>query len=73
MMLSAYLDVAIVEYHIELFRTHKVNVLMGGITKDTIGCQAKNKIFKRCLNIVAGNIVSYYRVLNNPYGMVHIN
>ena len=73
MMLSAYLDVAILEDHIELFSPHTVDVLMGGIMKYTIGCQAKNKLFKRCLNIVSGNIISYYRVLNNLYGMIHIN
>ena len=46
---------------------------MVSFTQDIIGCWKKKKITKHCLNIVARNIYSYYRVLNSPSGMVQIN
>jgi hypothetical protein len=38
---------------------------VGNILEDSIGQNAKKKIPKRCINMIAGNISSYSRVLNN--------
>ena len=43
------------------------------IVQDTIGRQAKKKILKRRLNLVAGNLARYSCVLEKPSDMVQIN
>ena len=73
MMMSAYLKVALSEYHIELFNPCPVDFLMGSIIQDIIGRRGKNKISKRRLNIVAEIFSRYSCVMNKPSDIVHIN
>jgi oligoendopeptidase F len=48
------------------------NVLMGFISYDVKGKGAKQKIASRRLNMIAGNVASYSRCLNDPKSMQHM-
>ena len=62
---SAYLDVQMTEEQKELLApTHK-NALMGFILCDVKGKGAKNKIAKRRIDMISGNVSSYSRCLND--------
>ena len=63
---SAYLDANMSEDQSELLQPSYKNTLQGFIVCDVKGKGAQNKLAKRRLDVISGNVSSYLRCLNNP-------
>lgn len=63
---SAYLDANISEDQRELLCPSYKNMLQGFIMYDVKGKGAQNKLAKRRLDMISGNVSSYSRCLNDP-------
>jgi len=63
---SSYLDVAVSDDQRELLKPTYRNALQGFIMYDVKGKGAQNKLAKRRLDMISGNVSSYSRCLNDP-------
>jgi len=63
---SAYLDANMSEDQTELLQPSYKNTLQGFIMYDVKGKGAQNKLAKRRLDMISGNVSSYSRCLNDP-------
>jgi phosphomevalonate kinase len=63
---SPYLDAFMTDKQAELLQPAHKNVLMGHIVYDSKGEGAVQKVAKRRIDVISGNINSYSRVLNDP-------
>jgi len=68
---SSFLNVEVTDDQRYLLQPTASDVLVGNILEDSIGQNAKKKIPKRRFNMIAGNIASYSRVLNNEKSRIH--
>jgi len=62
---SSCLDVSITEQQKDLLTPTCKNTLMGFILYDVKGKGAKNKVAKRCIDMISGNMSSHSRCLND--------
>jgi hypothetical protein len=69
---GSYLNVEVTDDQPYLLQPTASNVLVENILEDSIGQNAKKKIPKRRFNMIAGNISSYSRVLNNHKSLDYI-
>ena len=69
---SSFLNVEVTDDQRYLLQPTASDVLVGNILEDSIGQNAKKKIPKRRFNMIAGNISSYSRVLNNQKSLDYI-
>jgi hypothetical protein len=71
---SSFLNVEVTDDQRYLLQPTASDVLVGNILEDSIsiGQNAKKKIPKCRINMIAGNIASYSRVLNNEKSLVYI-
>ena len=63
---SSYLDAFMTDEQAEMLQPKHKNVLMGFILYDVKGEGAVNKLSKRRLDMISGNVSSYSRMLNDP-------
>ena len=70
---SSFLNVEVTDDQRYLLQPTASDVLVGNILEDSVGQNAKKKIPKRRINMIAGNISSYSRVLNNQKSLDYIS
>ncbi len=70
--LSSCSNVEVTEDQRYLLQPTASIVLVGNILEDSIGQNAKKKIPKQRVNMIAGNKASYNQVLNNPKSIEYI-
>jgi hypothetical protein len=70
--LSSHLMIDMSKEQQQLVNPSYKNVLMGFISYDVKGKGAKQKIASRRLNMIAGNVASYSRCLNDPKSLQHM-